>query len=168
MGHILGPFGTRGWIKVHPYTECIDGLLQYSSWWLGAEESANWHKTELVTGHVNGDNLNVRLAEYSDREQAFQLKGLQVAVPRSYLPVLPDEQGSYYWSDLVGKRVINLKSHYLGKIIGLFETGANDVLRVQNDSMGNSKEVLIPFIKQTIIQVDLEKSRVIVDWESDF
>ena len=35
MGHILGPFGTRGWVKVCPYTEYIDGLLQYSSWWLG-------------------------------------------------------------------------------------------------------------------------------------
>lgn len=168
MGHILGPFGTRGWVKVCPYTEYVDGLLQYSSWWLGTEETANWHKAELVTGHVNGNNLNVKLAEYSDREQVFQLKGLQVALPRSYLPVLSDEQGGYYWSDLVGKDVINLKSHHLGKIVGLLETGANDVLRVQNDSMKDSKEILIPFIKQIIIQVDLDQSRVIVDWELDF
>ena len=69
---------------------------------------------------------------------------------------------------MIGKDVINLKSHHLGKIIGLLETGANDVLRVQNDSMKDSKEILIPFIKQIIIQVDLDKSRVIVDWELDF
>ncbi|HQU97595.1 MAG TPA: ribosome maturation factor RimM [Nitrosomonas sp.] len=167
MGHVLGPFGIRGWIRVQPYTEQIDGLLQYSSWWLGAEETAEWRKVILEAGQINGNHLNIKLAELSNREQAAQLKGLQVAVPRDYFPVLPSEQG-YYWSDLIGKDVINLKSDYLGKVTGLFETGANDVLRVQNDSVKEFKEILIPFIKQAIIKVDLETKKIIVDWESDY
>ncbi|MCC8996929.1 MAG: ribosome maturation factor RimM [Nitrosomonas sp.] len=167
MGHVLGPFGIRGWIRVQPYTEQIDGLLQYSYWWLGAEETAQWRKVILEAGQINGNHLNIKLAELSNREQAAQLKGLQVAVPRDYFPVLSSEQG-YYWSDLIGKDVINLKSDYLGKVTGLFETGANDVLRVQNDSIKEFKEILIPFIKQAIIKVDLETKKIIVDWESDY
>ena len=66
------------------------------------------------------------------------------------------------------KDVINLKSDYLGKVVGLLETGANDVLRVQNNAIEESKEILIPFIKQTIIQVNLDASKVIVDWELDY
>ncbi len=166
MGHILGPFGTRGWVKVCPYTEYVDGLLQYSSWWLGIEETANLNKAELVTGHVNGNNLNVKLAEYSDREQVFQLKGLQVAVPRSYLPVLSDEQGGYYWSDLIGATVQNQAGEELGKVAGLLETGANDVLCIQNGSE-DKKEILIPFVDRFIIEVDLKLSRITVDWGKD-
>lgn len=168
MGHILGPVGIRGWIRIHPYTEQIDGLLQYSSWWLGKEETANWREVQFETGQVNGNHLNVKLAESVDREQASQLKGLQIAVPRDYLPTLSHQQDGYYWSDLIGKDVINLKSDYLGTVVGLFETGANDVLRVQNGSAEESKEILIPFIKQTIIQVDLDAAKVIVDWELDY
>lgn len=168
MGHILGPFGIRGWIRIQPYTEQIDGLLQYSSWWLGKEETASWREVQLETGQVNGNHLDIKLANFFDRDQASQLKGLQIAVPRDYLPRLSHEDDGYYWSDLIGKDVINLKSDYLGKVVGLLETGANDVLRVQNNAIEESKEILIPFIKQTIIQVNLDASKVIVDWELDY
>jgi 16S rRNA processing protein RimM len=47
----------------------------------------------------------------------------------------------------------------------LFETGANDVLRIHSL---DKKEILIPFIEQTIIKVDLKLSRIVVDWNKDY
>jgi len=87
---------------------------------------------------------------------------------RSQLPDLPEDGDSgYYWSDLVGSEVVNLKGEELGKVVGLFETGANDVLRIQRmDQEG--KERLIPFIEQIIMKVDLKLSRIIVDWGIDY
>ncbi|MBP0132601.1 MAG: ribosome maturation factor RimM, partial [Nitrosospira sp.] len=35
MGRIAGSFGVLGWIKVLPFTEYVDGLLDYPVWWLG-------------------------------------------------------------------------------------------------------------------------------------
>ncbi|MFN3397430.1 MAG: hypothetical protein ACK4ZS_02715 [Sulfurimicrobium sp.] len=35
MGHVGVPFGVRGWVKVHAYTEHSDSLLDYPAWWLG-------------------------------------------------------------------------------------------------------------------------------------
>ena len=62
----------------------------------------------------------------------MQLKGMQVAVPRSQLPVLSKNgEDGYYWSDLIGLEVVNLQGEELGKVTGLLETGANDVLQVQ-------------------------------------
>ncbi len=167
MGHIIGPFGIHGWVKVNPYTEYIDGLLEYPSWWL-RKENDEWQEVRVETGHINGSILNAKLKECTDRTQALKLKGMQIAVPRSQLPDLPDDGDSgYYWSDLVGTEVVNLEGKELGKVIGLFETGANDVLRVQcMDQEG--KERLIPFIEHIIVKVDLKLSRIIVDWGIDY
>lgn len=166
MGHIIGPFGIHGWVKVNPYTEYIDGLLEYPSWWL-RKENDGWQEVRVETGHINGNILNAKLQECTDRTQALKLKGMQIAVPRSQLPDLPEDGDSgYYWSDLVGTEVVNLEGKVLGKVIGLFETGANDVLRVQcMDQEG--KERLIPFIEHIIVKVDLKLSRIIVDWGID-
>lgn len=167
MGHVIGPFGVYGWIKVHPYTEHIDGLMEYPSWWLG-KENDEWQEVHVVTSHSNGSTLNAELKEYTDRAQALKLKGMQIAIPRSQLPALPEEgECGYYWSDLIGADVLNLKNEALGKVVGLFETGANDVLRIQ--SIGKEKkEILIPFIAQAVIKVDLKLSRIIVDWGIDY
>jgi 16S rRNA processing protein RimM len=167
MGHIVGPFGIHGWIKVNPYTEYTEGLLEYPSWWL-RKENDEWQEVQVDTGHINGNILTAKLKECTDRTQALKLKGMQIAVPRKQLPDLPEDGDSgYYWSDLVGTEVVNLKGEKLGKVVGLFETGANDVLRVQYmDKEG--KETLIPFIEQIIIKVDLKLSLIVVDWGIDY
>lgn len=167
MGHIMGPFGVYGWIKINPYTEFIDGLMDYSTWWLG-NDNIEWQQVHVADGYVNGQVLVAQLKEYTDRTQATKLKGLQVAIPRDQLPVLSqDGTDGYYWSDLIGIDVINLKGERLGKVVGLFETGANDVLRVQTVDR-EPKEILIPFIEQFVIKVDLKLSRVTVDWGMDY
>ncbi len=167
MGHIIGPFGIYGWVKINPYTEHIDGLLEYPSWWL-RKENDEWQEMQVDTGHVNGTILNAKFKECTGRTQALKLKGMQIAVQRKQFPDLPEDgDNGYYWSDLVGTEVVNLKDKVLGKVVGLFETGANDVLRVQHMDQGG-KETLIPFIEQIIIKVDLKLARIIVDWDIDY
>lgn len=165
MGHITGPYGVQGWVKVFPYTETPDGLLNYPTWWLSREEKG-WQETMLLDGYVNGDKLTVKLAQCASRDEAAQLKGMKIAIPRNHLPHLPDSgEDGYYWSDLIGATVVNLLGQKLGNVVGLLETGANDVLRVQKL---NEKERLIPFIDPVIISVDLTLRQITVDWGIDF
>jgi 16S rRNA processing protein RimM len=168
MGHVINAFGIHGWIRIYPYTGNADSLLNYKIWWLGNEDRT-WQQLHLVTGRSNGAFLDAKLKNCNDRNQALLYKGLQIAIPRESLPRLPDsgEEG-YYWSDLVGSEVINLNNETLGTVIGLLETGTNDVLRVQVNGEKN-KELLIPFIEQKfIIKVELKCGRIIVDWEKDY
>ena len=168
MGHVVNAFGVQGWIRVFPYTDKIDGLLEYKTWWLGQSDN-HWNEMQVVTGRANGNVLDVKLKECDDRDQALRLKGIQIAIPRSTLPDLPEngEQG-YYWSDLIGTEVVNLNNEKLGTVSGLFETGANDVLKVKTSS-GHAQELLIPFIENIFIKkVDLKCSRIIVDWGLDY
>ncbi len=159
MGHVSAPFGVQGWVKVKPYTESLDALARYPVWWVGKEGAFRQYAVEQAD--VHGNSLIVRLEDLADRNEAAKLKGLQVAVPRVQLPKA--EADEYYWSDLIGLEVVNRQGDALGRVESLLGTGANDVLVVRGE-----RERLIPFIDQVVLEVDLEKGRLLCDWDPDF
>jgi 16S rRNA processing protein RimM len=82
-------------------------------------------------------------------------------VHREDLPEAGD--GQYYWSDLIGLKVVHRDGTELGIVDEMLETGANDVMVVKGE-----KERLIPFVRdEIVINVDLSDGRVDVDWEWD-
>lgn len=158
MGRIFGSFGVLGWIKVHPYTEYVESLLDYPVWWLD-QGDGKWLEIKVVECHVHTKIVIARLDGCVDRTEAILLRDTQIAIPRSHLPLLSDgAKNSYYWSDLINLKVVNLKGEELGKVIGLIETGANDVLQVENSKGEQKDKKLIPFIHQVIVKVDSEKN----------
>lgn len=159
MGHVLAPYGVRGWIKIQPFTEAVDGLLSYRHWWFARNE--DWQLRKVVEGRAQGASLVARLEGCEDRDQAVALRGLQVAVPRSELP--PPANGEYYWCDLIGLAVENTEGEKFGQVEEVLATGANDVLVVRGD-----RERLIPFIESVVVGVEFENSRVVVDWGADY
>ncbi len=46
----------------------------------------------------------------------------------------------------------------------MLQTGANDVLVVKQ----GERERLIPFIDQTVLEVDLKQKLIAVDWDAEF
>lgn len=159
MGRVSAPHGIKGWIKVQPFTEDVDGLLGYPQWWLGNEGA--WVQCRVSEAAVHGAAVLARLEGCSDREAAIAFKGAQVGIPRDRLPV--SRAGEYYWSDLLGMDVVNGRGETLGRVEYLLETGANQVL-----VLGGERETLIPFIENVIISVDLAERRIVADWNLDY
>ncbi len=158
MGRIAAAHGIRGWIKVQPFTEYVDSLLDYRTWWIG-KELGPWREVEVGQCEVHGKTLVAQLPACPDRTAAEKLKGLLVAVPRASLP--QEAEGEYYWSDLIGLKVVNEAGVTLGTVANLVETGANEVLSVRGES-------LIPFVASAIKQVDIKNGRILVDWSADY
>ena len=77
------------------------------------------------------------------------------------LPKLNKDQ--YYWNDLIGFEVLNLKNTSFGIVDTFIETGANDVIVLKGD-----KERLIPYTPETVLKVDVGGKKIIVDWDEDF
>lgn len=159
MGRIAAPFGIRGWVKVQTFTEEFDGLLAYPVWHLG--RGGQWREVAVLETDVHSKGLVVRLDGCNDRDAAAALKGLDVAVPREELPEAAENE--YYWSDLIGLAVVNAQGETLGKVADVLETGANDVLVVEDE-----RERLIPFVAQVILEVDLAAGQINVDWGADY
>ena len=161
MGRIAAAHGIRGLVKIQPFTEYLDSLLDYRTWWLGQEQGP-WREVKIGQCEAHDKTLVAQLPDCPDRNAAEKLKGLLIAVPRSSLPQQDD--GEYYWSDLIGLSVVNEAGERLGTVTNLLETGANEVLSVQ----GDSGEILIPFVASAIKQVDLKNRTIRVDWSEDY
>lgn len=163
MGRVAAPYAVKGWIKVQPFTEYLDSLLDYETWWLGHAEGpkAGWREYRVVEGKVHGQTLLAQLEGVDDRNASEALKGLDVAVDRSAFPAADEDE--YYWDDLIGLDVVNTGGVALGKVEGLLETGAHDVLRVKG-----GQERLIPFVDAYVREVDLEGKRILVEWSADW
>jgi 16S rRNA processing protein RimM len=159
MGRIVAPYGVRGWVKIEPYTDAVDGLFAYKTWWISRD--GNWQAYRLTDGRTHGRHLVVRLGEVPDRDAATSIKGWKVAVPRSELPPVP--AGEYYWADLIGLAVVNMDGEPLGVVEEIFSTGANDVMVVRAE-----RERLIPFVENVIARVELSDARIVVDWRLDY
>lgn len=161
MGRVVSAYGIRGWIRIQPFTEYIDSLLDYPAWWIG-HENGPWREVRFDRCEVHNKVLAAQLPDCPDRNAAEKLKGLFIAVPRSSLP--EQGEGEYYWSDLLGLAVINESGTLLGTVTNLLETGANDVLSVK----GEGGEILIPFAASAIRHVDLKNRVIHVDWSADY
>ena len=157
MGRVRAPHGLKGWIKIQPFTHEVGGLLGYQEWWLGSEGS--WQPHHVAESTVHGSVVVARLDGVVGRQEAAELKGRDVAVPRSALP--QNRADEFYWNDLLGMAVCNHTADEFGIVAKILETGANAVLVVQG-----AREVLIPFIRHVIVDVDLTARRIVVDWET--
>lgn len=165
MGRIVAPYGILGWLKIQPETAEVDGLLNYPQWWVGREDGIRkqpWQEVQVESARVHGNTLLVKLAGINDRNAALAYKGRHVAIPRVALPALQEDE--FYHADLIGLQVMNQQQMDFGHVVDVLQTGANDVLVVKQ----GERERLIPFIDQTVLEVDLAQKRISVDWDAEF
>ncbi len=160
VGKISGVFGIKGWVKVFSFTDPRENILTYSPWLLIKGDEIK--SVTVVGGQLQGKTIVAQLNGINDRDQAASLMGWDIFITRDQLPKAA--KGEYYWSQLIGLSVETVQGVQLGVIDSLLETGANDVIIVQGE-----RERVIPFLQgQTVINVDLNAGRMIVDWDPEF
>jgi len=162
LGRLAGPYGIRGWMRVHPFGDDPLAWRAMPSWWVG-KEGGPWREVGLKGLKLHSDGVVALLDGVPDRTAAEALKGLLVGAPRGALPApLEDE---FYWADLIGLNVETAAGERLGQVAGLIETGANDVLRV---TAADGTERLLPFVESVVLAVEKESGIIRVEWGSDW
>ncbi|TXK97332.1 ribosome maturation factor RimM [Methylococcaceae bacterium HT1] len=160
VGKVSGIFGVRGWIKVYSYTEIRENILTYSPWTLRKGKESK--SVRVIDGRRHGKTVVACLEGLNERDEAAELNGWEILINADQLPKA--RQGEYYWTDLVGLRVMAVDGIDFGTVEQMLETGANDVVVVSGE-----RERLIPFLQgQTIINIDLLAGEMLVDWDADF
>ena len=170
LGRISGVYGVKGWVKVFSYTDPMEAIVDYSPWYIRAEncKTSDWTKVKLKSGKRQAKTVVAKLENCNDRDQAMTYVGTEIAIDLQQLEQLK-EKDEYYWRDLIGLRVINQQDITLGTVKSLLETGANDVLVVVSEVDGKEIERLIPWTMGiAIIRVDVAQGVISVDWDADF
>ncbi|WP_026957669.1 MULTISPECIES: ribosome maturation factor RimM [Aliagarivorans] len=167
VGRLGAVYGIKGWLKVNSFTQDAEALFDYQPWLVGRSEKFTAVKVSEWRRH--NKSYIVKLEGFDVREESQALTGMDIAVNADSLPELAEDE--FYWRDLMGMKVVNLKGYDMGVVTDLMETGSNDVLVVKanlKDAFGK-KERLIPFVEsQTIDNIDVETQVITVDWEADF
>jgi len=159
IGAISGVFGCDGWVRVRSHTEAMLDIARYPRWLVGARQ---WTQYEVAEVRAHGNGLVAKLAGVEDRTQALALMHLDIAITKEQLP--PLAPGEYYWFQLTGLQVVNLRGEVLGAVSRLIATGANDVLEVS----AAGATCLIPYIRDVVKRVDTRGGTIEVDWRKEW
>lgn len=170
IGRLTQPYGLKGWIKVHSFTEPMENLLGYRQYLL--HRHGQWLEVEQEAGRPHGKGLVVKLRGVDSPEQARLYSGCELAIPAAELP--PLEPGEYYWRQLEGLSVWVKAGEGVDRLLGrvdhLLETGANDVLVVRPcEGSIDQRERLIPYLpEQVVLAIDIAAGTLRVDWDPEF
>lgn len=166
VGHVIGAYGIQGWIRIKVYSADADALLHARTWWL---DKPGLRDIDMLQARMQGDDVVAQLMGVVDRNAAEALKGASVQVRRSHFPPLANDE--FYWVDLIGLTVENLRGEPLGVVGDLMDNGAHPILRVVAPLVPGTdrqKECLIPFVDRFVKTVDRTANRITVDWELDY
>jgi len=159
IGKFGKTFGVRGWIKIHSFTTPKENILELAPWQI--EKNGQWQEVPIEVHKIHHQNIVIKLKNIDDVDTIKLYTNLNIFIDQTLLPKLPKNE--YYWDNLIGLKVTNKESSELGIVDHLFGTGSNDVMVVKG-----KKEHLIPYLKNVIIEVDLEQRTMVVDWDEDF
>lgn len=165
VAHVTGAFGLDGWIRLRPYSAQASALLNAKIWWLDKPELRD---VDVMQVRTQGEDVVARLMGVADRNGAENLQGCTVQIRRSHFPALDDDE--YYWVDLIGHAVENLRGEMLGIVVGLMDNGAHPILKVaqQGEVEMKTAALLIPFVDRFVSNVDQTAKKITVDWERDY
>ena len=146
---ITSTHGVRGEVKVYPTTDdprrfrrLKEVVLDTGKEKMNLEiEGVKFFKQFVILKFKGLDNIN-------DIEK-YRQKSLYVT-RKNAVRLQRDE---YFIADLIGLKVQDEDGKELGTVKDVIETGANDVYEVE---MADGKSLLLPAIKQCILNVDVE------------
>ena len=164
VGAITGAHGVKGEVKVKSFTAQPASIAAYGPLF---DESGQRRfdlsltgKTGQPGGNGPGKTMLVgRIQGVADRTAAEKLTNTDLYVPRDRLPPI-DEDDIYYHADLIGLAAVTPEGVALGKVTGLFNFGAGDLIEITTPQGG--EPMLLPFSNAVVPEVDIKAGKLTV------
>lgn len=152
IGRIVNTQGIKGEMRVVPTTDVPERFKLLNSVLIDKKGALQEYKVEGIRFHKQFVLLKIEGVD--NMTDAEKFKNSEIKIPQEQ--ALPLDDNEYYIKDLYEMSVITDEGENLGVIKDIIFTGANDVYVVRNDE----SEILIPAIKQCILNVDIEKNEM--------
>ena len=155
VGVISSTHGVRGEVKVFPTTDDVTRFRQLKKVYLdtGREmlpleiQNVKFFKQFAILKFKAIDNIN-------DIEK---YRGKSLMIDREDAVDLDEDE--YFIADMIGMKVCTEDGSEFGTLKDVMETGANDVYIIDSLEHG---EVLIPAIRECILDVDMDEERMTI------
>ncbi len=152
IGVITEPHGVHGEVKVYPTTDDAAHLKKVKEYYMNTAEGMELFHLQGMK--LQNDRIILKFKEITDRDMAEKLRKKELFVDRAH--AVPLNEDEYYISDLEGLDVYE-NDEKIGTLAEVLRTGANDVYRIERT---DGSEVMLPAIKQCILNVDIKEGRI--------
>jgi 16S rRNA processing protein RimM len=162
LARMVRPQGRQGELLAEILTDFPDSFAQRRQLFLRSEGGAAESEVRTVSlekfWHHKG-RVVLKLAGVDSISDAEELRGFELVVPLSDRMPVPDD--SFYISDLVGARVLNVSgalAEDAGEVIDVVPEGPGPAMLVV--STGAREPALIPFVKAYLRCIDVPAKRI--------
>jgi 16S rRNA processing protein RimM len=156
LGRVVRPHGLKGEVVVHGTPLRSAELLAVGKLTLARPDGQVVGVRAVATCRDFGRDLLVRFAGVEDVDAAGELRGLWLEAERAALP--DAGEGAVYHYDLLDLEVVDESGRELGRVVGVIDTGAHEVLEVA----GPAGEILVPYHAGTVLGWDPAARRLTV------
>lgn len=156
-GKIVNTHGIRGELKVLRISDFDNRFKKGNTLYI--DEPGQELLEVTVTAHRvhKGFDL-IQLKGFDNINQVEKFKGSLVKIPKTMQEQLPDNE--FYYHEIIGCAVLLPDGSEIGKVKEILSPGANDVWVI---GQPKGKDILIPYIKEVVKNVDLSAKRIEIE-----
>ncbi len=154
LGHISAAHGLKGEVLIKSHTEEPAAIGTYGP----LTDETRQRRIEIRGARATAKGVIARIAGVGDRSAAEALRGTKLYVAREQLPAA--EANAYYHADLIGLAAVDEAGQPVGRIVGVDNFGAGDLLAVTRT--GERQSELVPFTSDFVPEVDIAAGCVVV------
>ena len=155
LGQIVSTHGIKGEMRFNPWCDKPEFVKKFKNLYF---DNNGEKSIKVISARPHGNMVILMLEDIDTVEKAQSLKNTVLFMKRNdaHLP-----KGTWFVQELFDCTVIDDNNgKVLGTIVDVSETGANDVWHIKTPK---GDEVLIPAIKQVIVNVDVEKGEILIN-----
>lgn len=145
--------GIKGEVRIKSFTGDTLALADYTPL-----TDAKGRVFDILDLRPQGEVVVARIKGVTDRNAAEALNGTELFVERASLPA--EEEGEFYYDDLVGLSVRDETGAVVGKISAVQNFGGGDVLEL---NVQHRKGVLIPFTHAAVPEILIGEGYIRID-----
>lgn len=153
LGIVGAPHGVKGEARVKSFTADPLAIGDY-----GPLALDDGRTLRFLALRRQGDMLVARFDGVTTREQAAALTNKALFVDRALLPATDEEE--FYHADLVGLEARDLAGGVIGRISGVQDFGAGDILEIR---FADGRNAFVPFSKAAVPAVDVKGGTITID-----
>lgn len=155
IGKIINTHGIKGEVKIYPLTDDVNRFKELKTAFIGP----NKDKVTIKTVKFQKNLVILKFDEFNDINEVLKYKDTSICVDEENLVELPEDH--YFIFDLIGLKVYDMASTFIGELKDVIEGRSNDVYIIRNEEL--DKEYLIPAVGAFIKEIDIEENKMIID-----
>lgn len=156
VGKIINTHGVRGEVKVMRMTDVEERFNVGATLYVVQNDQLT--KLIVESHRIHKEYDLIKFKGYENINDVEPFKNAYLKIKEEQLAELAENE--YYVHEIIECQVFTVHGEFLGVVVDIFPTGANDVWVIQQE---NGKEFLIPFIKDVVQEIDLSEKKIHIE-----